>query len=197
MAHKVRLFDRHWHLPKSRPIRIGLGIVLIACGLLGFLPVLGFWMLPLGLPRAVGRHPDRAALAPPDHGLVAPPESRGCAGRFRRLGIQARDKVTTCRRIVAPDQERNEASPDNSHSSDDCQLPLWLSGITVIGTASDRGWPWVAYREPPWRSWCRARRSSSLSLVHRALPSAAQRLHVRQPMRCSSRLSISMSSCPH
>jgi hypothetical protein len=48
MAHKVRLFDRHWHLPKSRPIRIGLGIVLIACGLLGFLPVLGFWMLPLG-----------------------------------------------------------------------------------------------------------------------------------------------------
>ena len=48
MAHKVRLFNRHWHLPKSRPIRIGLGIVLIACGLLGFLPVLGFWMLPLG-----------------------------------------------------------------------------------------------------------------------------------------------------
>jgi hypothetical protein len=49
MAHKVRLFNRHWHLPKSRPIRIGLGIVLVAGGLLGFLPVLGFWMLPLGL----------------------------------------------------------------------------------------------------------------------------------------------------
>jgi hypothetical protein len=49
MAHKVRLFNRHWHLPRSRPIRIGLGIVLIAGGLLGFLPVLGFWMLPLGL----------------------------------------------------------------------------------------------------------------------------------------------------
>jgi hypothetical protein len=48
MAHKVRLFNRHWHLPKSRPIRIGLGISLVACGLLGFLPVLGFWMLPLG-----------------------------------------------------------------------------------------------------------------------------------------------------
>jgi hypothetical protein len=48
MAHKVRLFNRHWHLPKSRPIRVGLGIVLVACGLLGFLPVLGFWMLPLG-----------------------------------------------------------------------------------------------------------------------------------------------------
>lgn len=49
MAHKVRLFDRHWHLPRSRPIRIGLGIILVAFGLLGFLPVLGFWMIPLGL----------------------------------------------------------------------------------------------------------------------------------------------------
>jgi hypothetical protein len=49
MAHKVRIFDRHLHLPKSKPIRIGLGILLIAGGLLGFLPVLGFWMIPLGL----------------------------------------------------------------------------------------------------------------------------------------------------
>src|SRR5262245_63384643 len=49
MAHKVRIFNRHWHLPESKPIRIGLGILLIACGLLGFLPVLGFWMIPLGL----------------------------------------------------------------------------------------------------------------------------------------------------
>ena len=32
MAPKVRLFDRHFHLPKSRPIRIGLGILLIAAG---------------------------------------------------------------------------------------------------------------------------------------------------------------------
>jgi hypothetical protein len=49
MAHKVRLFNRHWHLPKSKPLRIGLGILLVAFGLLGFLPVLGFWMIPLGL----------------------------------------------------------------------------------------------------------------------------------------------------
>ncbi len=49
MAHKIRIFDRHWHLPQSKPIRIGLGILLIAGGLLGFLPVLGFWMIPLGL----------------------------------------------------------------------------------------------------------------------------------------------------
>src|SRR5262249_5302046 len=49
MAHKVRIFERHWHLPQSKPIRVGLGILLIAGGLLGFLPVLGFWMIPLGL----------------------------------------------------------------------------------------------------------------------------------------------------
>jgi hypothetical protein len=49
MSPRIRLFDRHWHLPKSKPVRIGLGILLIALGLLGFLPVLGFWMIPLGL----------------------------------------------------------------------------------------------------------------------------------------------------
>lgn len=49
MAHKVRVFNSHWHLPKSKPLRIGLGIILVALGLLGFLPVLGFWMIPLGL----------------------------------------------------------------------------------------------------------------------------------------------------
>ena len=49
MAHKVRLFNRHFHLPQSKPVRIGLGILLVAGGLVGFLPVLGFWMVPLGL----------------------------------------------------------------------------------------------------------------------------------------------------
>ena len=49
MAHKVRLLNRDFHLPKSKPIRIGLGILLVAGGLMGFLPVLGFWMIPLGL----------------------------------------------------------------------------------------------------------------------------------------------------
>jgi hypothetical protein len=49
MAPKIRIFDRHWHLPQSKPIRIGLGILLVAGGLVGFLPVLGFWMIPLGL----------------------------------------------------------------------------------------------------------------------------------------------------
>lgn len=49
MAPKIRIFDRHWHLPKSKPTRIGIGILLIVGGIVGFLPVLGFWMIPLGL----------------------------------------------------------------------------------------------------------------------------------------------------
>lgn len=30
-------------------VRIAVGLVLVAGGILGFLPVLGFWMIPLGL----------------------------------------------------------------------------------------------------------------------------------------------------
>ena len=30
-------------------VRVGLGILLVAGGLVGFLPVVGFWMIPLGL----------------------------------------------------------------------------------------------------------------------------------------------------
>ena len=35
-------------MPASRAVRILLGLVLIVGGILGFLPVLGFWMIPLG-----------------------------------------------------------------------------------------------------------------------------------------------------
>ncbi len=36
-------------LPGHPMLRIGLGILLVGLGLLGFLPILGFWMIPLGL----------------------------------------------------------------------------------------------------------------------------------------------------
>jgi hypothetical protein len=36
-------------LPANRILRIGIGIGLVLLGLVGFLPVLGFWMVPLGL----------------------------------------------------------------------------------------------------------------------------------------------------
>lgn len=38
-----------FRLPQSRLMRILTGLGLIFGGILGFLPVLGFWMVPLGL----------------------------------------------------------------------------------------------------------------------------------------------------
>ncbi len=38
-----------WALRAPPPLRWTAGILLIAGGLLGFLPVLGFWMIPLGV----------------------------------------------------------------------------------------------------------------------------------------------------
>jgi hypothetical protein len=35
--------------PSSRFVRIPLALALIAGGFVGFLPILGFWMIPLGL----------------------------------------------------------------------------------------------------------------------------------------------------
>ncbi len=37
------------HLPKNKLGRIIVGVVLIFLGFLGFLPILGFWMIPLGI----------------------------------------------------------------------------------------------------------------------------------------------------
>lgn len=37
------------HLPRSQLARIIIGGTLVIGGMLGFLPVLGFWMIPLGL----------------------------------------------------------------------------------------------------------------------------------------------------
>lgn len=36
------------NLPASRIARICIGVLLIVGGVLGFLPILGFWMIPLG-----------------------------------------------------------------------------------------------------------------------------------------------------
>jgi hypothetical protein len=46
---QIRLGSRKIDLPKSRVARIIIGILLIVFGFLGFLPILGFWMIPLGL----------------------------------------------------------------------------------------------------------------------------------------------------
>ena len=46
---KVRFGPKTYDLPGNRLVRIILGILLVLFGLVGFLPVLGFWMVPLGL----------------------------------------------------------------------------------------------------------------------------------------------------
>ncbi len=48
-GHRLRIGSRSIPLPASPVLRMVIGIVLILAGLVGFLPVIGFWMIPLGL----------------------------------------------------------------------------------------------------------------------------------------------------
>ena len=45
----VTIMGRKFRVPDSPRVRLGVGSLLIIGGILGFLPVLGFWMIPLGL----------------------------------------------------------------------------------------------------------------------------------------------------
>ncbi len=45
----IKFGNKTMALPASRLARMGIGITLIVFGFLGFLPILGFWMVPLGL----------------------------------------------------------------------------------------------------------------------------------------------------
>ena len=56
----VRFGSRTIRIPGPPFLRIGVGILLILGGMVGFLPILGFWMLPLGvLVLSVDLHPVR------------------------------------------------------------------------------------------------------------------------------------------
>ncbi len=47
---KIRVGKFSFELPRSRAARIGLGAgLVVGGGLFGFLPVLGYWMVPVGL----------------------------------------------------------------------------------------------------------------------------------------------------
>jgi hypothetical protein len=47
---KLKLLGREIPLPRSRPVRVGIAVFLIVFGaLFGWLPVLGYWMVPVGL----------------------------------------------------------------------------------------------------------------------------------------------------
>ncbi|MCE7997968.1 MAG: hypothetical protein HEP70_03815 [Rhodobiaceae bacterium] len=45
----IKFNGRKINLPGSAPIRMGAGVLLVIGGILGFLPILGFWMIPLGI----------------------------------------------------------------------------------------------------------------------------------------------------
>jgi purine-cytosine permease-like protein len=45
----ITIAGRQFSLPRSRAGRVALGAALVVGGFVGFLPVLGFWMIPLGL----------------------------------------------------------------------------------------------------------------------------------------------------
>ena len=47
--HHVHVGKQAIPLPASRWARIAIGIALIVAGIFGFLPILGFWMIPLGV----------------------------------------------------------------------------------------------------------------------------------------------------
>jgi hypothetical protein len=47
-ARMRRIFSRK-NLPRSRWARIAIGLLLALGGFVGFLPILGFWMVPMGL----------------------------------------------------------------------------------------------------------------------------------------------------
>lgn len=49
MPRPVRRFILWVRKPYLRRLRLVAGILFVICGFIGFLPILGFWMMPLGL----------------------------------------------------------------------------------------------------------------------------------------------------
>jgi len=49
MSRKLKFGRYSINLPGSRVVRTLIGVAMIAGGLVGFLPVVGFWMVPLGI----------------------------------------------------------------------------------------------------------------------------------------------------
>ncbi len=48
-GHTLHVLGRRFALPSNRLARMSIGIAFVIGGFLSFLPVLGIWMLPLGL----------------------------------------------------------------------------------------------------------------------------------------------------
>ena len=46
---RINVNGRRLALPRNRPLRLSIGWALLVGGVLGFMPILGFWMVPMGL----------------------------------------------------------------------------------------------------------------------------------------------------
>lgn len=46
---KINILGHRIGVPRHPLLRMALGVVLVLGGLIGFLPVLGYWMVPVGL----------------------------------------------------------------------------------------------------------------------------------------------------
>ncbi|GLS77737.1 hypothetical protein GCM10007904_30740 [Oharaeibacter diazotrophicus] len=84
---RIKVADREIALPRSRAARMTLGWGLILLGFLGFLPILGFWMVPAG-----------AAVLSVDMPVMR---------RLRR-----RTELWTARRLAAWRADRSGTPPD-------------------------------------------------------------------------------------
>lgn len=49
MPREIKIGSYTFTLPDWAPARIAVGLLFIIFGFLGFLPVVGFWMIPIGL----------------------------------------------------------------------------------------------------------------------------------------------------
>ncbi|MGQ0672683.1 MAG: hypothetical protein ACT4N2_07380 [Hyphomicrobium sp.] len=49
MPRTIKIGSKSFTLPDYAPARIAIGVLLVIGGFLGFLPLLGFWMIPLGI----------------------------------------------------------------------------------------------------------------------------------------------------
>jgi len=68
VPHHVSKVMKKVRSPSAKPYRIPIGIALLGGGVVGFLPILGFWMIPLGL-----------AVLAQDVPVIRPPLARAVA----------------------------------------------------------------------------------------------------------------------
>jgi len=73
-------------VPQSRSLRVSLGVALVIGGIFGFLPILGFWMIPLGLlVLSIDFH--GSPLPPADDCPLGPAGIKGQAQASRRVTL--------------------------------------------------------------------------------------------------------------